>query len=87
VHDAGVLDATTRALPLQMEIENPGERLLIGQVGTAVLYTQERQQWPVVPQAAVLTEAGRPYVFVQLGGERFVRRMLRKGKTEGTIDD
>ena len=33
VHDAGVIDATTRALPLQMEIENPGEQLLIGQVG------------------------------------------------------
>ena len=76
VHDAGVIDATTRALPLQMEIENPGEHLLIGQVGTAVLYTQGQQQWPAVPQAAVLMEAGRPYVFVQLGGERFARRFI-----------
>ena len=76
VHDAGVIDPTTRALPLQMEIENPGEHLLIGQVGTAVLYTHEQQQWLAVPQAAVLMEAGRPYVFVQLGGERFARRFI-----------
>ena len=85
VHDAGVIDATTRALPLQMEIENPGEELLIGQTGTAVLYTRERQQWPAVPQAAVLTEAGRPYVFVQLGGERFVRRFIEIAAREGDL--
>ena len=28
--------------PLQMEIANPGERLLVGQSGTAILYTRER---------------------------------------------
>ena len=58
-----------RALPLQMEIENPGEQLLVGQVGTAVLFTRERTRMPAVPSAAVLMEAGRPYVFVQIGGE------------------
>ena len=31
---------------------------------------------PAVPKAAVLMEAGRPYVFVQIGGERFARRFL-----------
>src|SRR4030095_8537487 len=34
VHHPGVIDQTTRALPLQMEISNPGEQLLIGQVGS-----------------------------------------------------
>ncbi|MDE0828859.1 MAG: efflux RND transporter periplasmic adaptor subunit [Vicinamibacterales bacterium] len=85
VHDSGVLDPTTRALALQMEIENPGEQLLIGQVGTALLYTRTRQQWPVVPRTAVLTESGRPYVFVQLGGERFVRRFIEIAATEGDL--
>ena len=33
MHDAGVIDPKTRALPLQMEIDNPGEQLLVGQVG------------------------------------------------------
>ena len=85
VHDAGVIDATTRALPLQMEIDNPGEALLIGQTGTAVLYTQEQQQWLAVPQAAVLMEAGRPYVFVQLGGERFARRFIEIAAREADL--
>jgi RND family efflux transporter MFP subunit len=76
VHDAGVVDPITRALPLQMEIDNPGERLLIGQACTAVLYMRDRVRVPVVPGAAVLMEAGRPYVFVQLGGERFARRFI-----------
>jgi multidrug efflux pump subunit AcrA (membrane-fusion protein) len=76
VHDAGVIDSTTRALPLRMEIENPGEQLLIGQAGTAVLYSRDRLRLPVVPREAVLMEAGRPYVFVQIGGERFARRFI-----------
>ena len=66
VHHPGVIDATTRALPLQMEIPNPGEQLLIGQAGTALLYTRDTQRVPVVPSEAVLMEAGRPYVFVQV---------------------
>jgi RND family efflux transporter MFP subunit len=76
VHDSGVIDPTTRALGLQMEIENPGEQLLVGQAGTAVLYTRERTRVLAVPSAAVLMEAGRPYVFVQIGGERFARRFV-----------
>lgn len=83
VHDSGVIDPTTRALGLQMEVANPGERLLIGQVGTAVLFIRARQRLPAVPEAAVLTEAGRPYVFVQEGGERFTRRFVEIASREG----
>jgi cobalt-zinc-cadmium efflux system membrane fusion protein len=84
VHDSGVIDATTRALGLQMEVANPGEKLLIGQVGTAVLFTRGTQRLPAVPEAAVLTEAGRPYVFVQEGGEQFTRRFVEIASREGT---
>jgi RND family efflux transporter MFP subunit len=85
VHDSGVIDATTRALSLQMEVENPGERLLVGQVGTAVLFTRTRQRLPAVPDVAVLTEAGRPYVFVQEGGERFARRFVEIASREANL--
>ena len=30
----------------------------------------------VVPKSAVLMEAGRPFVFVQVGGESFARRFI-----------
>ena len=35
--------------------------------------------------AAVLMEAGRPYVFVQVGGERFARRYVEVGGREGDV--
>jgi RND family efflux transporter MFP subunit len=85
IHDAGVIDPKTRALPLQMEIDNPGEQLLIGQVGSAVLYTRQRQRMPTVPSAAVLMEAGRPYVFVQTGGEEFSRRFIDIAARDGDL--
>ena len=77
IHDAGVIDSRTRALPLQIEVENRDGLLLIGQTGTAVaLHGPGHARLPVVPADAVLTEAGRPYVFVQIGGERFARRFV-----------
>jgi multidrug efflux pump subunit AcrA (membrane-fusion protein) len=83
VHDAGVIDPATRALPVQFEVENPGGQLLIGQTGTAVLYRRERQRVPAVPKAAVLLEAGRPYVFVHVSGERFARRYVEIAARDG----
>jgi membrane fusion protein, heavy metal efflux system len=85
VHDPGALDPTTKALPVQMEVENPGGELLIGQTGTAIIYTGGRQRMLAVPKAAVLMEAGRPYVFVQVGGERFARRYVEIGARDGDI--
>jgi membrane fusion protein, heavy metal efflux system len=76
MHDAGILDPATHALPVQFEVDNPGGQLLVGQSGTAVLYKGERVRLPAVPKAAVLLEAGRPYVFVQVSGERFARRYV-----------
>ena len=81
-HDAGVIDPKTGALPVQFEVQNPGE-LLIGQAGTAVLYKRDRVRAPTVPKAAVLLEAGRPYVFVQTGGERFARRYVEIATRDG----
>jgi RND family efflux transporter MFP subunit len=83
IHHPGVIDATTRALPLNMEITNPGELLLIGQVGSALLYTRERLRLPLIPSDAVLMEAGRPYVFVQVGGEAFARRFIEIAARDG----
>ena len=82
-HDAGVIDPKTGALPVQFEVQNPGSQLLVGQSGTAVLYKRDRVRVPTVPKAAVLLEAGRPYVFVQTGGERFARRYVEIATRDG----
>jgi RND family efflux transporter MFP subunit len=84
VRDSGVVDPATHALAVQMEIENPKEQLLVGQTGTAVLYGRERRRVPTVPAAAVLMEAGRPYVFVQVGGETFARRFVEIASRDGS---
>jgi RND family efflux transporter MFP subunit len=83
VHDAGVIDAKTGALPVQFEVQNPGGQLLVGQHGTAILFKRERLRGPAVDKAAVLTEAGRPYVWVQVGGEQFVRRYIEVSTRDG----
>ena len=85
VHDAGVIDEKTRALPLQIEVKNPRGQLLVGQTGTVVLYTGGKQHVPVVPRESVLMEAGRPYVFVQISGEKFDRRFVDVVSRDGDI--
>jgi RND family efflux transporter MFP subunit len=89
MHDAGVLDPSTHALPVQFHVENSSGQFLIGQSATAILYSDARQRMTTVPKDAVLTEAGRPYVFVQLGGESFARRYIevaaRDGDTVGVV--
>jgi RND family efflux transporter MFP subunit len=73
---AGIIDPKTRALPVQFDVDNRGGELLIGQTATAILYTGRRERMITVPREAVLMEAGRPYVFVQTGGESFTRRYI-----------
>jgi cobalt-zinc-cadmium efflux system membrane fusion protein len=85
MHDAGVLDPETRALTVQFEVDNRGNQLLIGQAGSALLYGRRRVRVPAVPKEAVLMEAGRPFVFVQIGGERFARRFVEIAAREGDL--
>jgi len=85
VHDPGVLDPATKALALQMEVANPNGELLIGQAGTAILYTAGRERMTAIPKGAVLMEAGRPYVFVQTGGEQFARRYVEIAARDGDV--
>ena len=85
MHDAGVIDERTRALPVQFDVDNRDGQLLIGQTGTVLLYTGDRERTLAVPEAAVLTEAGRPYVFIQASGESFVRRFIEVGVRDGGL--
>jgi len=85
MHDAGVIDRVTRALPVQFDVDNRAGQLLIGQTATAILYMGARQRLPAVPKEAVLTQAGRPYVFVQTGGESFARRFIDVGVQDGDL--
>ena len=76
MHYAGIIDPKTRALPVQFDVDNRAGHLLIGQTPIAILYTGRRERMITVPNDAVLMEAGRPYVFEQMGGESFSRRYI-----------
>jgi multidrug efflux pump subunit AcrA (membrane-fusion protein) len=80
-----VIDPKTRALPVQIEVANPNGQLLVGQTGTAIIYTGATSRMTVVPRDAVLMEAGRAYVFVQLGGESFARRFVEVAARDGDV--
>ena len=53
--------------------------------GSVVIYTGRTQRVPVVPRDAVLMEAGRPYVFVQISGESFARRPITVASRDGDL--
>jgi RND family efflux transporter MFP subunit len=78
----GVIDPKLRAFVLRFEVANGDRQLMVGQTGTAVLYLREQESVAVVPATAILTEANRPYLFVQVGGESFERRMVELGARE-----
>ncbi len=84
-HDSGVLDPDSSALAMHFDVANPSGALLIGQSGSVVLYLPTVDNRPVVPKSAVLMEAGRAYVFVQLRGERFVRRPIEVDARDGDL--
>jgi multidrug efflux pump subunit AcrA (membrane-fusion protein) len=50
-----------------------------------VIYTGQKTRVPVVPRDAVLMESGRPYVFVQEGGESFARRYVEVASRDGDL--
>jgi RND family efflux transporter MFP subunit len=83
MHFAGIIDPKTRSLPVQFDVDNRAGQLLIGQTLTAILYTGRRERMTTVPKDALLMEAGRPYVFVQTGGESFARRYVDIATRDG----
>ena len=71
---------------LQMEVDNPGESAADRPGGHSdPVHARGSQRLPAVPKAAVLMEAGRPYVFVQTGGEQFARRFVEIASRDGDL--
>lgn len=80
---AGRIDPESRTLPVVFAIDNPGERLPLGAFVDAHIITGPPREALAVPTAAVLTEAGQAIVYVQPEGERFERRPVELGVTDG----
>jgi RND family efflux transporter MFP subunit len=74
-----LVDSETRTVPVTYETDNRDHRLAINQTVFLRLFLTPVGKAPVVPEAAIIDDAGRPVVFVQRGGETFVRRPVKLG--------
>ena len=80
-----VVDHDTRTVPVTFELVKPPPSIAIGQAVSLRLFTSTQRSEPAVPASAVVDDGGQPVVFVQIGGERFDRRLVRLGAREGGL--
>jgi membrane fusion protein, heavy metal efflux system len=78
-----VLDPQSRTLPITFAVDSRALDAAIGQSVFLHLLLDRTAPAPVVPVSAVVDDAGRPIVFVQLEGEAFERRPVTLGAREG----
>lgn len=78
----GVVDATTRTLPVIFEF-SPDTQLPIGMAVQAQVFAGGARDAVAIPVSSVLDEGGMAVVFVQAGGESFERQTVRLGAREG----
>ena len=74
-----LVDSETRTVPVTYETDNRDHRLAINQTVFLRLFLRPASKAPVVPEAAIIDDAGRPVIFVQRGGETFLRRPVKLG--------
>ena len=80
-----VLDPQSRTVPITFAFDNRVAALPVGQVVALHLLMNTTAARPVVPAAALVDDAGRPIVFVQLEGETFERRAVTLGPRSGDV--
>jgi membrane fusion protein, heavy metal efflux system len=78
-----LVDPESRTVPVIFELRRPDPRLRVGQSVTARVFTGAEQDALVVPAGALVNDAGAEVVYVQTGGERFERRLVRTGLRDG----
>ena len=79
----GMVDATTRTVPVIIEFNNPGGRLRAGMSVRARLYSGAGHQGVAIPATALMDDGGQSVVFVMREGESFERRIVMSGPRDG----
>ena len=74
------IDPETRSVPTIYEIA-AGPR--VGEAVTLYLETQRVENGIVLPESAIVEEAGQPITFVQVAGETFAKRPVKLGIHDG----
>jgi len=83
VSSGSVIDSISRTVPVIYEIRNVDASIRVGANARAFVATGRRVSGVLIPKSAVLDENGRPIAYVQPEGERFEKRDLTLGGSEG----
>jgi RND family efflux transporter MFP subunit len=75
----GVVERTTRTVPLLFEIENPDGILRVGMFARAHVLTEAPRKALALPVQSIISDGGIDTAYVQVGGESFERRIVRLG--------
>lgn len=78
-----VLEPQSRTLPITFAVNQGLLGAAVGQSVFLHLLLDQSAPAPVVPASAIVDDAGRPIVFVQVEGEAFERRPVTLGSREG----
>jgi membrane fusion protein, heavy metal efflux system len=73
------VNSDTRTVPVTYEIENRDHGLAVNQTVFLRLLLTPTGTMSAVPESAIIDDGGRPVVFVQKGGETFLRRPVKLG--------
>lgn len=80
-----VVDAATRTFPITYEFPNTDNRIAINQTVTTRLFLNATRTAVMIPESALVDDAGRPVVFIQRSGEKFVRRPVDVGSRQSGL--
>lgn len=78
------IDAQTGTITLRATFENPNDELIQGDFGRIIIYSNNKDKLPVVPQSATMENQEGLYLYV-LDKDNLPR--IKYIKTMGTIDD
>jgi len=77
------VDATTRTVTVTYEVANGSGALRVGSHARVGIPTRTEARGVLVPAAAILEDEGRPYLYIQVGGESYARRDITVATTDG----
>lgn len=80
---APAMDEKTRTLKVRVGVPNPKGKLRAGMFVNVALYLPSGPEGLAVPVAAVLSDAGRSFVFVHHHGDYWLRRPVEVGPPSG----
>lgn len=81
------MDETTRTVPLRLVLPNPDGKLLAGMFAQVRLTSESSETATALPEAAVMEDAGRHFVFIHRVGDFYVRRPVKVGRSwEGWVE-